>query len=421
MPTLQRRRGCSDTNLRLPSKREFGASSIGTGTRLPLSDRMQGRHILHVFPAFCPGGAQVRFVRLANAFGPDIRYTVLAMDGNFEAATLISPSIRVDLVAPPIRSLPQSAIWIRRLIRRIRPDLVITNNWGSMDAVLASWLAGVCPTIHSEDGFGSDEATRLKPRRVVTRRALLNRIHTTVVPSKTLLRIAREQYRVSESKATYIPNGIDVSQFQPRRCMETRRSLGASDDTTVIGFIGHLRPEKTVDVLIESFAQAKLQNALLLLVGDGPCRQDLESLAERLGIRGQIRFVGHAADPHPYLAALDVFAMSSATEQMPLSILEAMAYGLPVISTDVGDCADMLGTREFPTVVARADVGTYAAGLSLLASRPDLRRTLGATNRERCVAAYSFEKMAESYRMLYLQPLSDSSVPATGIRQLESD
>lgn len=353
----------------------------------------------------------MRFVRLANAFGPDVSYTVLAMDGKFEAASLITPSVSVRLVRPHTRSFPQSVISIRKLIRRIRPDLVVTNNWGSMDAVMASCTAGVCPTIHSEDGFGSDEAIRLKTRRVLTRRALLNCIQTTVVPSKTLLRIAREQYRVRESKITYIPNGIDTARFTPRRCLETRLSLGATDETAVIGFVGHLRPEKTVHVLLEAFARAALTDALLVLVGEGPCRTELTSLAERLGIAPRVRFVGHTEDPRRYLAAMDVFALSSATEQMPLSILEAMASGLPVVATDVGDCADMLGTKDFPVIVPCGDVDSFSHALQWLASRADLRHQLGNSNRERAASSYSTNTMFSAYAALYSRTTAGSVSP----------
>lgn len=348
----------------------------------------------------------MRFTRLANAFGPDVAYTIVAMDGRFDAAELLDPSIRVALVPLERRSLPWSALAIRKLIREVRPDLTITNNWGSMDGVLASWSAGVCPTIHSEDGFGPDEATRLKSRRVLTRRVLLNRIYTTVVPSKTLVRVAREQYRLAEEKMTFIPNGIEITHFQPGRCEATRRMLGATDETVIIGFVGHLRAEKALHVLIEAYSQAKMPNSLLVLVGDGPCRKVLAAMVERLGLAAQVRFVGHAPAPQRYLAAFDIFAMSSATEQMPLSILEAMACGLPVISTDVGDCADMLATRQSPVIVAPGNVSAYANALKLLAGQPTLRFELGTANRQRCIATYSFEKMTEAYAALYQRALS---------------
>ena len=343
----------------------------------------------------------MRFVRLANAFGPEFRYTIVAMDGAFDAAGLLRSDIAVDLAAPDNRRLPHSAMWLRSLIRRVSPDLVITNNWGAIDAVLASLLLRLCPTIHSEDGFGSDEAIKLKPRRVLTRRLLLNQIHTTVLPSKTLLRIAREQYRVRESKLTYIPNGIDTDRFRPGLCSDLRQKFCATPDTTVFGFLGHLRPEKTVDVLIQAFAKAHLSDAVLILVGDGPCRPQLETLARDLGVANDVYFAGHTDDPQPYLSAFDVVALSSATEQMPLCVLEAMACGLPVISTDVGDCAEMLGTRTAPVITPRSDVAAYSTCLSTLAQRPDLRIAIGEANRVRCANTYSLGKMTTAYARLY--------------------
>lgn len=362
-------------------------------------------HILHVFPTFCPGGAQVRFVRLANAFGSEISYSILAMDGVFDAANLLDPAISVNLISPESKAFPKSVLSIRRLIRQIRPDLVITNNWGSMDAVLASWTAGICPTIHSEDGFGSDEAAHLKSRRVITRRFLLNRIYTTVVPSKTLLRIARDNYHLTRSKVEFIPNGIDTALYPLDLRPQGRRLLGVNEETTMVGFVGHLRPEKTLQVLLEAFAQADLSRSVLALVGDGPQRQTLQDLAGRLGISDRVGFIGHVVDPKPYLRAFDVLAMSSATEQMPLSILEAMACGLPVVTTDVGDCADMLNTREFPAIIPAGNIARFSDALRLLVSQPGLRRALGNANHQRCLSTYSFESMTGAYARLYQKAL----------------
>jgi len=362
-------------------------------------------HILQVFPSFTPGGAQVRFTRLANAFGPDFSYTILAMDGKFDASSLLNPSIPVKLIKPATQSFPQSVFGIRRNVTSLRPDLTVTNNWGSMDAVLASWTAHLCPTIHSEDGFGSDEAAKLKLRRVLFRRALLNRVYSTVVPSKTLLRIAKDQYRLSEDKVTFIPNGIDIQKHDPYRRREARQSLNVDDQTVIIGFVGHLRPEKALHILIRAFAQAQLPNARLVLVGDGPCRSDLNNLVAELEIQARVFFIGHTSKPQTYMGAFDILAMSSSTEQMPMAILEAMAFGLPVVATDVGDCADMLGTRDPRIIVPYGNIRAYTHALKSLSEQPEHRQHLGAQNRKRCIDEYSFEKMTKAWAALYERAL----------------
>ena len=119
-----------------------------------------------------------------------------------------------------------------------------------------------------------------------------------------------------------------------------RQQWGIDDETVVYGFAGGLRGEKNLHLLLKAFGEAALpDNSHLALVGDGPDRAELEQLAARLGIGPRVSFRGHASDMSQVMPAFDVFVMSSRTEQTPNALLEAMACGLPVIATDVGDCA----------------------------------------------------------------------------------
>jgi glycosyltransferase involved in cell wall biosynthesis len=149
----------------------------------------------------------------------------------------------------------------------------------------------------------------------------------------------------------------------------------------VIGTVAALRPRKNIARLIRALASAcRWVPARLVIVGDGPERPALEALAAAEGIGGKVEFAGHRADPAALYAGFDIFALSSDTEQMPLSVLEAMASGLPVAATDVGDVADMLDAANRRYVVAHED-GALADALAALAARSDLRAALGAANR----------------------------------------
>lgn len=373
-------------------------------------------HLMHVPSSFEPGGAQVRFTRIANALGPDFRYTIIAMDGNVSAAERLDARLKVDLLPPPAdRRIPQCAVALRRMVLQVRPDLVITNNWGSMDAVAGALGARICPVIHSEDGFGPDEAVTLKTRRVILRRLLLRGVHTTVVPSTTLLRIAESRYHLYPPKVTHIPNAIDVNRLYPRRSRELRERLGAADDTLLIGVVGALRPEKAVHVLLEAFALVRPCNAKLIIVGDGQSRLQLETLAVERNIQQYTVFTGAVSNPEEYFAAFDLFAMSSATEQMPMALLEAMAFGLPAICTDAGDSSAMLGTIAGPVIVPIGDVRAYAVALQALVGNAALRASLGQANRNQCVHHYSFDGMVRAYATLYEQALAVNQLHNKGM------
>jgi glycosyltransferase involved in cell wall biosynthesis len=112
-------------------------------------------------------------------------------------------------------------------------------------------------------------------------------------------------------------------------------------------------------------------------------------------------FVGTTPDTAPYYAAMDVFVLSSVTEQMPMSLLEAMACGLPAMCTDVGDIREMLGRPGAPVLVPSGNLEAYMSSLQSLAVDTELRQRLGRQNRERCVAEYSLEKMVREYEEEY--------------------
>ncbi len=359
--------------------------------------------ILHIFPSFVPGGSQSRFVALANSFGAEFSHTVCALDNRFEAASRLNRDVvYTAMPGPSYKETLRVARLFYKRVRELRPDLVITYNWGAIDGLLGCLCAQVCPIIHIEDGFGPDEVNALKRRRALARRVLLNRIQQTIVPSETLLQIAKQRFGIQEVKLRYIANGVDIDQFIPGRLLERRQELGLDPLQTLFGFLGQLRPEKNLSLLLGAFAEANLPNASLLLLGEGASEGALKELVRNLGIKERVIFQGLVQDPVRYLQSLDVFVMSSATEQMPMSLLEAMACALPAVCTEVGDTAEMLGAEASSFVIPPGHVSGFAGALRTLANDENLRRRLGAENRTRCVERYSLNRMVSQHRETYL-------------------
>ena len=364
---------------------------------------MHRLHLLHVFPTFETGGAQMRTVCLMNALAGGFRHTVLAVNGNYAAGgTLNSGVVWEPGPAVPDRRPWKAAAFFRAQLRERQPDLLLTYNWGALDAQFGNLLPRpLCPALHIEDGFGPDEARSLKARRVWTRRLILPRIHKTVIPSRTLWRIAREVYRLPESKVELIPNGVDTARFTPGRNEALRATLGLPAETAVFATVGTLRPEKDLEWLLARFAEAGLPAAHLIIVGGGPCRAALEQAARQAGVAGQTLFAGPQSQIEQWLAAADVFVMSSVTEQMPLSLLEAMACGLPALCTDVGDTAAILGAVGAPEIHGRDDQRGYVESLRRLAAEAALRVKLGAKNRARAEAEYSQAAMVNHWDRIW--------------------
>lgn len=353
--------------------------------------------VLSVFATFAVGGPQVRFAALANRFGPRFRHAIVSMDGRRDCAERLDP--RLDLAWPEVAvakgAMLANRAAFRAVLRDLRPDVLVTHNWGSIEWALAN-LPPLVRHVHIEDGFGPEERERQIPRRVWTRRLVL-RGATVVLPSRTLVRIATEAWHLPARCLRYQPNGIDLARFVP--AARTPRPPGAAP---VIGTVAALRPEKNLARLIE--AVAALPPGLpadLVIVGDGAERPALEAKATALGLGARVRFAGHAADPAPFYAGFDLFALSSDTEQMPISLLEAMAAGLPVAATDVGDVRAMLAAENGPQVVPRDAAALSGAIAALLAAGEDGRRAIGAANRARAERDFDQEAMFQAYAALF--------------------
>ena len=368
------------------------------------------RRLLHVFPTFAPGGSQVRTTQLMAALGNGFAHSVCALDGCFDAFELLDPALGVQRVAAPPRAGTLTAVRrLRALLSEVGPDLLLTYNWGSIEAVLAGRTLGLA-MVHHEDGFLPDEAQAFKRRRIWMRRLALPFTRGVIVPSHRLLDIATELWRLrpagpgDRGQVELIPNGLRVETFPLRDGNpQLRGTLGIPEDAFVVGSVGHLRREKNPVRLVEALAAMETPGTHVLLLGDGPERGAVEDAARAAGVAARLHAVGHVADPRDHYRAMDAFAIPSDTEQMPVALLEAMAAGLPAAGTDVGDVARMLvqPEPEHGPLVVPTDARALAAALDRLAADPALRARLGAEGRRRVEERYSFATMREAYRRRY--------------------
>lgn len=332
--------------------------------------------LLSIFPSFAIGGAQSRFTTLANHLGSDWIHAIVAMDGVTTARERFDSNISVTFPMVENRKgdLTGNLRRFRGLVRQLMPTTLLTHNFGSIEWALASRFSSV-RHIHVEDGFGPEERDKQLRRRVWLRRlALRNR--PVILPSQTLLKIASGTWRLNPAYLKYIPNGIDLTRFSAQS-QPFEWPVEKSKDGPVIGTVAALRPEKNIARLIHAFQVVTARTpARLLVVGDGPQRKELVQLAEDLALSDRIHFTGHVAKPDTLIKSMDVFAMSSDTEQMPISLLEAMAAGCPVASTDVGDIAQMLPPAELEFVTP-CNHSALGQALLCLVQSPELRTRLG--------------------------------------------
>ncbi|MEQ1931446.1 MAG: glycosyltransferase family 4 protein [Parvularculaceae bacterium] len=354
--------------------------------------------LLWVFSTFAIGGAQRRAALIMEGLGPEQEHVVIALDDRWTAEQFVPPSVRwrkhpIAFRKTSLVSLSNIRL-IRKTLAQAAPDLLLTSNWGSIEWAIANRGRGRTPHIHFEDGFGADESpVRQNPRRALARRLCL-RGRPLVVPSETLREVAVERWKLPASDVCLIPNGIDVERY----AAPARRSAGIT-----VGSIGGLRREKNYPRLVRAVAEAAQHSGAplrLALYGEGDQRAAIEAESAACSFEG-LALPGATVAPEKALAEFDIFALSSDTEQMPISLMEAMASGLAVVATDVGDIAGMVSAENGPFIAPLGDDRALAEAIAALARDPDLRRRLGEANRAKARERFSLDKMVAAQRTLF--------------------
>jgi L-malate glycosyltransferase len=362
--------------------------------------------ILHCHSTFAAGGKELRSVALMNAFGDAAEHTVVSADRDAMAARehlAAGLKVRFPENFPSLTGKPTPGRLVG-LAQVMKPfDLICTYNWGAMDAAMAHGVfapsLGLPPLIHHEDGFNEDEAERLKPARNWYRRAALRNAHRLVVPSLLLEKIAHEVWQQPTGKVERIPNGIDTDAFASPPDPKALRIIKRRGERWV-GSLAGLRAVKQLPLLVEAM-KALPEEWHLVIAGEGPERDSIRARAAELDLSHRVHLPGAIAKSQAIIGLFDIFALSSRSEQFPLSVVEAMAAGLPVATPDVGDIRQMVAEPNRPFIAVPGDATALGQMLGDLAADKNLRATIGTANRERAKAEFSAAKMIESYRRLY--------------------
>ena len=340
-----------------------------------------------------------------NAFGKAARHVIVSGVPGANGATIgIAKGINYEIAQdpPPLTGRPSVARYeaIARFMRGF--DLVLSYNWGAIDGAMARrvFANGVPPLVHHEDGFNADEAGGLKTQRNVYRRMALGAAYALVVPSQALETIALKTWKQAPAKVHRIVNGIDTTLFAQKPDPKAIPGLVRQPKEVVIGAVAGLRAVKDLPLLVRACGGLS-SRFRLVIVGEGPERDTIRQSAAAMGIGDRLVMPGFLDRPHRYVGLFDILALSSLSEQFPISVVEAMAAGLPIASPPVGDVPLMIAPENAPFIAEAAGEVFLRDAIQPLLLNADLRTSVGAANRAKARADYDETLMIARYRSLY--------------------
>jgi sugar transferase (PEP-CTERM/EpsH1 system associated) len=294
---------------------------------------------------------------------------------------------------------------LKALFREIRPQVVHTHQIGALlYAGPAARAGGIPLVVHTEHGkhYAERRRTRWLGR-------LAGHFATRFFcVSEDIGAEVRGCAIVPGRKIIVLSNGIDTARFRERRDPQAlRASLGIPPGAPVVGTIGRVCEVKRQDVLLRAFVRLRKQvpEVRLVLVGDGPLMGDLRGLAASLGLGESVNFVGYQAQPERFLHLMDVLTLTSRSEGMPLSILEAWAAEVPVVASRVGGLPELIEDGRNGLLFPAGDEAALAGALHRLIVHPPLARQLGEAGRLEVEARFSLDRMADDYQRHYLDLL----------------
>lgn len=311
--------------------------------------------------------------------------------------------------------------WVLRrlvaLLKQQRIDALVTVGagdkmfWGR----LAAWRAKVSVVLSALHSTGWPDGV-----------GRLNRLLTPITDGFIAVAEGHRQYLIQregfpESKVHLIPNGIDTDRFvkNPQARQQWRTQHGIPADSPVVGIVAALRAEKNHELFLETCEQVQrnLPGSHFLLVGDGARREWIHGLHRQMECRSQVHLVGNSHDVCGALSAMDVFCLTSHNEASPVSILEAMSVGLPVVAPRVGSIDQAVCDGRTGFLIQPGDGQAYVRKWVQLLTDPGLRRRMGEAARQRVLQYGSLDTMTQGYTCLieelFLRKIS-VRIPATG-------
>lgn len=352
------------------------------------------------------GGAEILACRLARRLRNRFRFVFYCLDD-------VGP-LGHDLQADGfhVQWIKRSPGWdwscprrLARVFREQKVDVIHAHQYTPfVYGMAARWWGHRRPILFTEHGRHQPDYPRLK--RKIVNRLLLSRQDRIVGVGKAVRTALIDNEGFTPVRVAVIYNGVDVDQFAAARDRDAaRREMGVAPDEFVMIQVARLDYLKDHLTAVRMLARLKngRQRCRLVLVGDGPERTPIEKEAKALQVTDRIVFLGNRQDVSSLLCGADVFLLTSISEGIPLTVLEAMSSGLAIVATDVGGLAEIVEAGSTGLLAPARDDAALAEAVVSLVDNPVLRQNMGQAGRQRAMHLFDEARMSEEYARLYLE------------------
>ncbi len=360
--------------------------------------------IAHVLTSLCVGGGErVALLLAAEQLRRGHRVLVVSLEAPLASGALTTEFEQAGVKVCPVPKRPAGvdvtlSARVYRELRREGVDIVHTHN--QLPMIYAALAGRVCGArvIHTEHGSQLGSSSQLWLRRGAARLP-----HSFVAVSDATAEFVREQRLGVAHKLRVILNATDLQRFvrDDTRRTAIRTSWGLAPDAFAIGTVGRMAEVKNHSLMLRAAAPLLGDDTVLVFVGDGEMRGATEALARDLGVSQHCRFLGEVRDVAKVLSGLDLFALSSHSEGLPMALAEAMGASLPIVATAVGGVPKVVEEGETGFLVEPGDTEAMTARMLQLRGDRVLATTLGKRGFELAKQRYSLQRMADEYLAAY--------------------
>jgi L-malate glycosyltransferase len=355
--------------------------------------------VMHLTDRFGVGGLELGILKIVNGLD-DSRIVSSVCSLRPGDPLTLRPGVKLFVLNRREGNDPYLVVDLYRLLKRERPHVVHTHQWGTLlEGAVAARLGGVPYHVHGEHG-----TLDTRRRNVWAQRILWRRVDRMLSVSSRLAERMARNIGFPLSRISVIRNGLDLNRFQPREDKASAKlALGIGPNTLLIGTVGRTVPVKDHATFLRALAllQSTGTRCSVVIAGTGPLLEETKQLAKSLDLH-DVRILGTRDDVEAVLPAFDIFVLSSRSEGLSNTIQEAMACGLPVVATQVGGADELVVDGQTGILVPPGNPEAFADALATLVHDVELRKRFGGAGHARARSHFGLGRMIREYEDMYL-------------------